>query len=327
MGRQMTAFLKILLTTLVLNFSGLVLAATPLYYNNQAPTTKSNVSIYYTDYVHLEPETMSQGTNWNQATYDTFKKNILDLANYVSTNNLTLDVGVSLPWIWADFKWGDGKLYATLDSMKGIDVLPHTHNDLDCEWDGGTYRTNEADVAHVLTMLGVEDHGVVSGGTAESIYSSFSNGQGGSYYSGIMEYHPIAVQGGGVKGHKGQTNDSGLWYISSDGYYTTGATSGLIAMGGGGQDAATAVSYYRTGYLDSTKLNCFSDIINDSMLMANYSDGTSYGLAKVKVDEATLSSYVVSGVAQWMTSPAVVNLWLTKYNGQSSMQIYGVTAY
>lgn len=217
-------------------------------------------------------------------------------------------------------KWDEGssatggKNLAEYLVSLGMSTDPHSH-----QHNGYNY----ADVAYLMSQLGVTPSGIVGGflaaPTEDSEYESLASAMKGSKYPSYT-WTPTALWGGGTGLHIDESSQwtSGIWIPTSNESFFTPADSGTPVIGrydGDFDGLDDLIAKQANGELEAGNMYTITITTNQNMLTDDY-------IAEFEKQIETYADETAAGKIVWVTLPEALEIWETQYASAPTILAY-----
>jgi hypothetical protein len=196
----------------------------------------------------------------------------------------------------------------------GMSADPHSH-----QHNGYNY----ADVAYLISQLGVTPSGIVGGfiaaPTENSEYSELSVPMKGSKYP-TYTWTPTALWGGGTGLHINESEQwtSGIWIPKSQSDFFTPATTGTPVIGRYDSDfngLDDLLEKQSNNQLTAGNMYTITITTNQNLFTTNY-------IADFEKQIATYADETAAGKIVWVTLPQALDIWKTQYHSNPTILKY-----
>ncbi len=281
--------------------------------------------IYVTIVMHNEDPPTNPDFVANPGTYLQWRNQLVKFAKLLSTYGAAFDWQSEWNFLEATRRYDVGEVRTNTDGMNvvqflnslGFSIDPHSHE--------RTY--NYADVAHLLTLLGVQPSSVVGG----FLYYPPDNRQGWEKFRSPLrgnvfpdaEWKGDILWGAATAGHKGpDLFASGVWRPKDRYHFITHDPSGALIYVGSYKRSSQIlgglpelVRLVEEGRLEPGKMYTVSIFVPQGLLNDDFIAWFEENVLR------PLQLYEEMGVIRWATIPEVARIWLTDYGGEPNIYI------
>lgn len=196
----------------------------------------------------------------------------------------------------------------------GMSADPHSH-----QHNGYNY----ADVAYLISQLGVTPSGIVGGFIAapaeDSEYDELSVPIKGNKYP-TYTWTPTALWGGGTGLHINESEQwtSGIWIPKSQADFFTPTSNGTPVIGRYNSDfngLDLLLEKQKNGELQAGNMYTITITTNQNLFTTNY-------IADFEKQIATYANETAAGNIVWVTLPQALDIWHTQYNSNPTILKY-----
>ena len=284
--------------------------------------------VYVTICSHNETDDARYGGYDSLAGYLWFRDNMLQILQLVKNHNAKWDF--QCDWRFLEAARNYESLPGVTDNTNGKNILRYLAEDNGVQIDPHSHESdgyNYADVAYLISTMGVEPTGIVGGflySPPENVnWEKFWNPLQGSKYP-TYTWQTEALWGGGTFMHAGPDDSSyGVWRPKDKYNFTIdNPASHLACIGNGNESRAT----------------CLSDILRLIQALENGDAPAgklytaSYMVFELEADQSytqwdgaltSLDQYVASGKIVYATLNEVLNIWRTQYQSEGYRYVLG----
>lgn len=276
--------------------------------------TGENVTpVYLTICSHNETDSRYDAYN-TLSGYLGLRENILKIAQLVKNHNAKWDFQPDWRFLEAALVYETQS--GVTDNTNGKNILRYISEDLGVQVDPHSHESdgyNYADVAYLISQLGVEPTGIVGGflwyPQETAIWEKFRSPLTGAKYPGYT-WQAEALWGGGTFQHAGPDDASfGVWRPKDKYNFTVDdPASNLPNIGNGGGRILELIQLLESGKAPSGKLYTATYMVFELSADLDYN--------KWDRDLTTLDQYVATGQVVYATLSEVLALWRTQYNSE-----------
>lgn len=290
----------------------------------QPEAPEGRATIYATVGMHSE---LASGTNNpdyinDEERFWQDRNLLLQFATMLKEEGATFDFMSDVTFLEAVLKYDkdqentNGKnIIQYLSEDLGVSIDPHAHE---------TNTSNYADGAYLVEQLGVQPTGVVGGFLIDQGVDRFRSPIEAKTYD--YAWTPTILWGGGTGLHQNESQywASGIWRPKSDREISVDDPNGTLP------NIGNYVSSW-SGLDDLLEKNAAGELDADKIytitIMTNLRDIAQSGFVEdFKKEIDARKGYQTSGEVVWLTLPATIDVWKTKYNSEPNRLPYTGTA-